>query len=354
MGFSTNRKLQFIYNQRRQLNIDESRTTMKRRTAIVLQLLVFVMFSILAAKSLRGISDINSQLLQSRLSQSQINSSQDQVNNEVKIELCKNEYYGKRANRELDRQIKDLRHTLHNETSLVFPSLIKRTMSAVVGVTNSANPVNQVNGSGFVIDAANGYIMTAKHVVDRDLSTYNTSDGIFVKYEVELTCGDRIKVERIYKYLKDDLAILLVDIEDPNYCLVSELQIANVTNLTNTPKRGDIVLVLGNPFSFLFSASAGIISNPNSKHVMHPDWNYVERVQYDAMSNPGNSGCAVINICGEVIGVYVTSGWVVRQNSGVNFAVHIKAISNCIAQFTEWIAVFNSQQNNKIVESENS
>lgn len=300
----------------------------KAKLIITIQLLVFVLFSVLAVNNLRETSKINSRIYQLRSLQAQINSN-------VKIELCKSNYFGKRSDRELANQLKDLRHTLYNETSLVFPSLIKRTMPAIVGVTKSNRLKGEVNGSGFVIDATNGYIITAKHLVDREL-LYN------INYEVEINCGSRLSINKIYQYPEDDLAVLVVDVEDPNYCLVTEITTSNIQ-----PKRGDIALAIGNPFSFLFSASVGIVSNPNSMHVRHPDRKFTSRIQYDTAANPGNSGCAIINVYGDVIGVAVSGAFVVRQNSGVNFAVPAKSIQRCIKEFHEWLI-----ENDGIIESE--
>lgn len=301
---------------------------------IIVQALVFVMFSVLAINSLRGISVLDSRVSNVTNSLARLD---DRTNDTDYYHRIEYDTLAQRA-QDLQRESQDLQHTLYNETSLVFPRLIKQAMPSVVGVTNSSNPAGCVNGSGFVIDAANGYIMTAKHVVGRVLPDFN---GKSVQYEIELTCGDRIAVKRIYKYTKDDLAILVVDTYDPNYCLVSEFSISEIQ-----PKRGDIVVVLGNPFSFLFSASAGIVSNPQSAHYRGwPSDEFTERIQYDAMSNPGGSGCAVVNIYGEVIGVYVTGKWVVRQNSGVSFAVPARAINDCIDQF-------KLQQSTGIIESE--
>lgn len=317
---------------------------MKRRTAIIVQALVFVMFSVLAVQSLRGISVLNDRVTRlnnySIYNEERVNVVADGVTTVANRLLV----FAQRTDQTLVGLIKQaadmrrdsetLRRTLHNETSLVFPSLIKRTMPSVVGITNSRNPVGRVNGSGFVIDAANGYIMTAKHVVSHNFSPD-------IKYQIELTCGDRITVKRIFKYIKDDLAILVVDTLDPNYCLVSELQISNPPNSASQLQRGDIVIALGHPFSILFSASAGIISNPNAEHIRHPNRDRTKRIQLDIMLNPGNSGCAVLNTKGDVIGVWVTGQWVVRQSAGVCFAVPVKTINDCITRFNEWLDATN-------------
>lgn len=298
------------------------RAELNKHAALVVQLLVFVVFAVLAARSLRGVSVLNHRVSNVAGNLSRLDDRTNDVDYYHRVEY---DALAKQS-QDLRQATQDLRNTLHNETSLIFPSLIKQAMPAVVGVTDSSNPINQINGSGFVIDAANGYIMTAKHVVDRSLR--NT------QYEIELTCGDRIAVKRIFKYIKDDLAILVVDTSDPNYCLVSELPIANPYRAL---RRGDIVIAIGHPFSILFSASAGIISNPNSKHIKHIKEGRAERIQLDMMLNPGNSGCAILDTQGNVIGVWVTGQWVVRQSAGVCFAVPIKTINDCIARFNEWL-----------------
>ncbi len=312
---------------RKVTRLERLRTKLSNNAAIVLQLLVFIMFSVLAANSWIQTSGLKRRQLALRNSLSRL----DDRTNDV-------DYYHRIEYDALVQQTQDIRHTLHNKTSLVFPSLIESALPSVVGITNSNNSINSVNGTGFVIDAANGYIMTAKHVVSRDL--------LHAEYEIELMGGERISVKRIYKYPEDDLAILVVDISDPNYCIESELQIADAIN-SNTIRRGDIVITLGHPFSILFSASAGIISNPKSAH--YRDWpndEFAERVQYDAACSPGNSGCAVIGVNGKVIGVYVTGKWVVRQNSGVSFAVPAKTINECIGRFNEWLTSENISVSN--------
>lgn len=143
--------------------------------------------------------------------------------------------------------------------------------------------VEQGSGSGIII-SEDGYIVTNQHVID------GASE-----ISVILNTGDEIAATLVGQDTKTDLAVLKIDTDKQLTCAV-------LGDSTQT-QVGELAVAIGNPLGQEFSGSvtAGIISAVN--RTMTIDNRTYNLLQTDAAINAGNSGGALINQYGEVIGI---------------------------------------------------
>tara|TARA_Y100000814_G_scaffold26336_1_gene17362 strand:- start:1570 stop:2928 length:1359 start_codon:yes stop_codon:yes gene_type:complete len=159
-------------------------------------------------------------------------------------------------------------------------------------------------GSGVIIDAEKGYIITNSHVI-------NKSDEIKVvlydkrEYEATIIGEDPLS----------DIAVIQIDND-------------SLTNLTmgdsDDLQVGQWVIAIGSPFGLHLNhtVTAGIVSAIGRSDVMSK-MNYENFIQHDAAINPGNSGGALLDLEGNLIGINTAIATRSGQNAGVGFAVPI-------------------------------
>jgi serine protease Do len=155
-------------------------------------------------------------------------------------------------------------------------------------------------GSGFVIDAKEGIIVTNNHVIDG-------ADEIIANFND----GTKLKAELIGKDAKADLAVLKVT---PGKKGLVAVPFGSSTRL----KTGDWVMAIGNPFGLGGSVTLGIISAKQRDINSGP---YDEFLQTDAAINKGNSGGPLFNMDGEVIGINTAIISPSGGSIGIGFAV---------------------------------
>lgn len=150
--------------------------------------------------------------------------------------------------------------------------------------SQNSETVEQGSGSGIII-SDDGYIVTNQHVIDGA-----------TEVEVVLNTGTTYKAEIIGQDSKTDLAVLKITPEN-------ETLTAAVLGDSTTVEVGELAVAIGNPMGMEFSGSvtAGIISAVN--RTMTIDNRTYNLIQTDAAINSGNSGGALINQYGEVIGI---------------------------------------------------
>jgi serine protease Do/serine protease DegQ len=166
-------------------------------------------------------------------------------------------------------------------------------------VPPSRELVQQSLGSGVILDAAKGYILTNNHVIAG-------ADDI----KVTLTDGKSYKAKVIGTDPQTDLAVIQIQAPD----LVA-LPLADSSEL----RVGDFVVAIGDPFGLGQSATSGIISGLQRQDLRQSGvQNYI---QTDASINPGNSGGALVNLAGQLVGInsmiYSPSG----ASAGLGFAI---------------------------------
>ena len=169
-------------------------------------------------------------------------------------------------------------------------------------------------GSGVIVDAERGYILTNHHVVaDAD------------EIRVSLVDGEELDAEVVGCDPATDVALIRVEADD-----LTEMPIGNSENV----RVGDFVLAIGNPFGLGHTVTSGIVSalgragiNPNG---------YEDFIQTDASINPGNSGGALVNMRGELVGI--NSAIISRTggNVGIGFAVPTEIAGSIMRQILDF------------------
>jgi serine protease DegS len=195
-------------------------------------------------------------------------------------------------------------------SELSFAKAVRRAAPAVVNIyslsIDQRAPLNSSSlqglGSG-VIMSNQGYILTNYHVIKR-------ADEIVIA----LQDGRRFTSEVVGSDPETDLAVL--KIEGDNLPVVP-------INLTNPALVGDVVLAIGNPYNLGQTITQGIISATGRSGLSS---GYLDFLQTDAAINAGNSGGALIDTTGELIGINTAAFKVGGDNggNGISFAIPIK------------------------------
>ncbi len=169
-------------------------------------------------------------------------------------------------------------------------------------------------GSGFIIDAKNGYVVTNNHVVqDADEITVILQDDT------------NIKAELVGKDSKTDVALLKIKTSHP--------LVAVPFGDSDAMRVGDWVLAIGNPFGLGGSVTAGIISARQRNIDAGP---YDDFLQTDASINRGNSGGPMFNLNGEVIGINTAIFSPSGGSVGIGFAIPSNLAKQVVAQLKEY------------------
>ena len=169
-------------------------------------------------------------------------------------------------------------------------------------------------GSGFVVDAEEGIIVTNNHVIDG-------ADSI----EVNFADGSKLKAELVGADSKTDLAVLKVEPVTP----LTEVPLGK----SDVMRIGDWVMAIGNPFGLGGTVTVGIISARGRDINSGPYDNFI---QTDAAINRGNSGGPLFNMNGEVIGINTAIISPSGGSIGIGFAVPTELAVNVIDQLREF------------------
>jgi serine protease Do/serine protease DegQ len=170
-------------------------------------------------------------------------------------------------------------------------------------------------GSGVIIDADAGYIVTNHHVIDG-------ADEI----AVTLYDGTQLEAKIIGSDPEADVAILKVEHEN-----LTHIPFADSSKL----RVGDFTVAIGNPFGLGQTVTSGIVSALGRTGLGIEG--YEDFIQTDASINPGNSGGALVNLRGELIGIntaILASGG--SGNVGIGFAIPINMVRELIGQLIEY------------------
>ena len=169
-------------------------------------------------------------------------------------------------------------------------------------------------GSGVIVDAENGYILTNHHVVDQaDQIQISTIDGEV--FDAEIVGSDAAT----------DIAVIKVDASG-----LTDMPIGD----SESVRVGDFVLAIGNPFGLGHTVTSGIVSALGRSGISRDG--YEDFIQTDASINPGNSGGALVNLRGELVGI--NSAIISRTggNVGIGFAVPTEIASSIMRQILDF------------------
>ncbi|WP_407159793.1 trypsin-like peptidase domain-containing protein [Bradyrhizobium sp. STM 3557] len=169
-------------------------------------------------------------------------------------------------------------------------------------------------GSGVIVDAQRGYVMTANHVVEHVTSVQiRTKDGR--KFAARLVGRD------------PGTDIALLQIRDP-----ADLK-AIALGDSDALEVGDFVIAVGNPFGLGQTVTSGLVSALGRTGLGKQG--YEDFIQTDAAINPGNSGGALINLRGELVGINTAIISPGGGNIGIGFAVPINMARRVMEQLVQ-------------------
>jgi Do/DeqQ family serine protease len=230
-------------------------------------------------------------------------------------------------------------HNVHAQPMPTLAPMIERVSPAVVnisvrgrvGVTNplfedpffrqffppqpNERPF-QSAGSGVIVNATEGLILTNHHVVEN-------AD------EITVTLLDNRSADAtvIGSDEGSDLAVLKIELSD-----LSEIELGDSAAL----RVGDYVIAIGNPFGFSNTVTSGIVSGLGRSGINPADNAYEDFIQTDASINPGNSGGALVGLDGALVGI--NSAILSRSggNIGIGFAIPVAMARNVLEQIIEF------------------
>lgn len=172
----------------------------------------------------------------------------------------------------------------------------------------------QSAGSGVIVDADKGYVLTNHHVV-------TGAD------EIEVTLQDRRRftAELVGSDEGTDIALLKIDAGDLHDLPLGDSEKVRV---------GDFVLAIGNPFGLGQTVTSGIVSALGRSGINVDG--YEDFIQTDASINPGNSGGALVDIDGDLIGINTAIIAPSGGNVGIGFAVPVAMAEAVVNQLLEY------------------
>jgi len=169
-------------------------------------------------------------------------------------------------------------------------------------------------GSGVIVDAEAGLILTNNHVIDdADEIAVTLEDGR--EFQAEFVGADR----------ETDLAVIRIDADE-----LAALPLRDSDEL----KVGDFVVAVGNPFGLGQTVTSGIVSALGRAGLRGLE--YQNFIQTDASINPGNSGGALVNLRGELVGINTAIFTPSGGNVGIGFAIPASTADYVMSQLVEY------------------
>ena len=176
-------------------------------------------------------------------------------------------------------------------------------------------PMQEGSGSGVII-SEDGYIVTNNHVVDNSK-------------EIEVTLNDNrtFKAKLIGADPNTDIALIKIDAE--------KLPVIIFGN-SDSLKVGEWVLAVGNPFNLTSTVTAGIVSaKARNINIINSQMKIESFIQTDAAVNPGNSGGALVNTKGELVGVNTAIASQTGSYAGYAFAVPVSIVQKVVTDIRQ-------------------
>lgn len=184
------------------------------------------------------------------------------------------------------------------------------------GQRSQQMPVRQGIGSGVII-SPDGYIVTNNHVIDE-------------ANDIKVVLNDKreFTAKLIGTDPSTDVALIKIDASGLPW-----LKFANSDEL----KLGQWVLAVGNPFNLTSTVTAGIVSAKSRDIGINPDQMRIESfIQTDAAVNPGNSGGALVNTRGDLVGINTAIASQTGSYSGYSFAIPANIVQKVVADLKEY------------------
>ncbi len=198
-----------------------------------------------------------------------------------------------------------------------FVSTSKLVTAAVANInTLSASGYRVSSGSGVII-SSDGYIITNHHVVE---------DG--ASFEATLSDKRKLEAKLLGSDPSTDLALLKVDVRNLQHLSYGDSEKVEV---------GQWVMAVGNPFNLSSTVTAGIVSAKGRNiNILRGAYAIESFIQTDAVVNPGNSGGALVNEQGELIGINTAIISESGGYEGYSFAIPANLVGKVIADIREF------------------
>lgn len=176
----------------------------------------------------------------------------------------------------------------------------------------------QASGSGVII-SNDGYIVTNNHVIENSSS-------------IEVVLNDRrtYEAQLIGRDPSTDIALLKINAES-----LTVIPFGNSDNL----KIGEWVVAIGNPFNLTSTVTAGIVSAKGRNNIIGKGGAVESFIQTDAAVNPGNSGGALVNTEGQLVGINTAIASQTGNFAGYAFAVPTSIVQKVISDLMEYGSV---------------
>ncbi len=169
-------------------------------------------------------------------------------------------------------------------------------------------------GSGVIVDAGNGLVLTNAHVIDNAQ-----------KITVNLLDGREFKAELVGSDPETDIAVIKIAPDDLIGINLAE---------SNDLRVGDFVIAIGNPFGLGQTVTSGIVSALGRSGLGVTG--YEDLIQTDASINPGNSGGALVDLNGRLVGLNTAIYSGTGGNIGIGFAIPIDMVKQVMSQLVEF------------------
>ncbi len=180
----------------------------------------------------------------------------------------------------------------------------------------SQQPSAMASGSGVIL-SSDGYIVTNNHVIE-DAN------------EIEVVLNDKrtFAAQLIGTDPNTDLALLKIEATD-----LPTIEIGNSDDL----RVGEWVLAVGNPFNLTSTVTAGIVSaKARSINILNSDMKIESFIQTDAAVNPGNSGGALVNTRGQLVGINTAIASQTGSYAGYAFAIPTAIMQKVVADLRQY------------------
>lgn len=177
-------------------------------------------------------------------------------------------------------------------------------------------PVIEGSGSGVII-TNDGYIVTNNHVIDR-------------ANQIEVTLNDKrtFDAKVVGTDPNTDLALIKIDADN--------LPIIPFGN-SNSLKVGEWVLAIGNPFNLTSTVTAGIVSaKARNINIINSKMRIESFIQTDAAVNPGNSGGALVNTKGQLVGINTAIASQTGSYAGYAFAIPTSIVKKVVSDLRQY------------------
>ena len=177
-------------------------------------------------------------------------------------------------------------------------------------------PAQQASGSGVII-SEDGYIVTNNHVIDH-------------AQQIQVVLNDKREYTAVLVGTDPTTDIALLKIDE------SGLPVILMGN-SDDLRVGEWVLAVGNPFNLTSTVTAGIVSaKARNINILDADMKIESFIQTDAAVNPGNSGGALVNTRGELVGINTAIASQTGSYSGYSFAVPTSIVQKVVSDIRQY------------------